>query len=746
MGMFKNKEKRPVTKGKGKGRTPKQKRFVDSMDSMKHLSPEMQERMRELEDGGMEKEELEETARKFLAHPIGKKDDSGETAEELARLAQADLERQRLEEEAAAAEAKKQREIAEAKAAAEAAAAARIAAAAREKARDDVIVAIFNRLDTDASGGVSIAELVKAMRRDNTLAFTLGLADRHLSQTDGTMDKIAALFYEFDDDQGGQLSVNEFAKLIKSAPELVVPHSMQAEARAARFEGQIADVFDVRAFAKGIMKRVVKNAHRDARRSGAADSDASSDSDASDASDSETSSESSSSASPPLSRAAALEDAEATGSRAARGEKDAIESIFAFLDKDDSGTVTVREMIIGVRKEPALARTLGLGEGRVDQEALVEMFSKWDENGDRELDRAEFAAIFGPSIADAERAEARRRADERAVIIAKAVEEKAFAEAEAARLAEEEAAKAAERAEIARLREELDAMKAKLDTTMSSRSLSARKRLGRRGGSPAAEKRSGTGAFEAGYVSGGSGPGASARPGAAAAKPAWHSPSYTSYLDSPEFKRLGMAEALEAAKSPRAVNGYWREPLNMTALRPHSRKQKAADVVAEAVPVARYKEQWRDGLRNGDIRKFADRKPRPAGAPSPAGFEPAWYANAQSPVAEALDDARGGAARMFSRGFQRHYLGGSGRAATKPGYPNFLADPPGVKTSASEVVGVAGLTRSHKRDLRHKGHVQPVSFHRNVVGDAATTHTSTAPGEMTQYPKSERTKHERVWI
>jgi len=731
MGMFKNKEKRPVTKGKGTGHTPKQKRFVDSMDSMKHLSPEMQERMRELEDGGMEQEELEETARKSLAHSIGKNDDSGETAEELAKLAQEDLEAQRLEEEAAAAEAKKQREIAEAKTAAEAAAAARIAAAAREKARDDVIVAIFNRLDTDASGGVSIAELVKAMRRDNTLAFTLGLADRHLSQTDGTMDKIAALFYKFDDDQGGELSANEFAKLIKSAaPELVVPHSMQAEARAARFEGQIADVFDVRAFAKGIMKRVVKNAHRDARRSGAADSDASSDSDASDASDSESSSESSSSASPPPSRAAALEDADATGSRAARGEKDAIESIFAFLDKDDSGTVTVREMIIGVRKEPALARTLGLGEGRVDQEALVEMFSKWDENGDRELDRTEFAAIFGPSIADAERAEARRRADERAVIIAKAVEEEAFAEAEAARLAEEEAAKAAERAEIARLREELDAMKAKLDTTMPSRSLSARKRLGRRGGSPAAEKRSGTGAFEAGYVSGGSGPGASARPGAAAAKPAWHSPSYTSYLDSPEFKRLGMAEALEAAKSPRAVNGFWREPLNMTALRPHSRKQKAADVVAEAVPVARYKEQWRDGLRNGDMRKFADRKPRPAGAPSPAGFEPAWHA-------EALDDARGGAARVFSRGFQRLYLGGS---------PNFLADPPGVKTSASEVVGVAGLTRSHKRDLRHKGSVQPVSFHRNVVGDAATTHTSTAPGEMTQYPKSERTKHERVWI
>ena len=95
---------------------------------------------------------------------------------------------------------------------------------------------------------------------------------------------------------------------------------------------------------------------------------------------------------------------------------------------------------------------------------------------------------------------------------------------------------------------------------------------------------------------------------------------------------------------------------------------------------------------------------------------------AQSPVAEALDDARGGAARMFSRGFQRHYLGGSARG-DETWVSNFLADPPGVKTSASEVVGVAGLTRSHKRDLRHKGHVQPVSFHRNVVGDAATTHT-----------------------
>lgn len=745
MGMF-NK-----TREKGKVRATRRPKFVDTMDSMKHLSPEMQQRMRDLADQGMEEEELEDTARKFLADSIGKGGDSGETAEELARQAREDLERQRLEEEAAAAEAKRQREIAEAKAAAEAAAAARLAAAAREKAQDDVIVAIFNRLDADKSGGVSIAELVKAMRRDDTLAYTLGLADRHLSQTDGTMDKIAALFYEFDDDQGGELSATEFAKLIKSTPRVIVPHSMQAEARAANFEGEIADTFDVKAFAKDIMKRAVKRASKESDAPNS-DSDASSEDD-----ESSDASASSAGASPPIGRGATrLEDAAEVGALAARGEKDAIESIFAFLDKDDSGTVTVREMIIGVRKEPALARTLGLGEGRVDQEALVEMFSKWDENGDRELDRAEFAAIFGPSIADAERAEQRRRAEEHAVIIAKEMEEEAFAKKEAARVAEEEAAKAAERAEIARLREELDAMKAKLDTTLPSRRVSARGRLrSAEKGSPNENARlKNTGAFDAGYASGGSGPGA-ARGGGE--KPAWRSPSYASYLNSPEFRKMGVAEALEAGRSPKTVNGFWREPLNMTALRKHEKKQKAVDVVREPVPIARYKETWRDGLRDGDMKRFADKKPRPAGAPLPAGFEPAGYTNASS-IADVLADAKalspgsyfGGGTRMFSRGFQRHYLGASGfRASATAGAArreNFLAHPPGVKTSSSDVVGVVGLTLSHKRDLRHKGHVQPVSFHRNVVGDAATTHTSTAPGEMTQYPKSERAKHERVWI
>ena len=198
-----------------------------------------------------------------------------------------------------------------------------------------------------------------------------------------------------------------------------------------------------------------------------------------------------------------------------------------------------------------------------------------------------------------------------------------------------------------------------------------------------------------------------------------------------------MAEALEAAKSPRAVNGLWREPLNMTALRRHEKKTKAADAVAEDAPVAGYRERWRDALRDGDMAKFAAKKARPPGAPPPAGFEPAGV--------EAAGVCSAGGARdgtkLFSRGFQRHYLGASARAKR-----NHLTDPPGVKTSSPEVVGVAGLTRSHKQDLRHKGHTQPVSFHRNVVGDGAATHASTAPGALTQYPKSERLKTERVWI
>ena len=41
--------------------------------------------------------------------------------------------------------------------------------------------------------------------------------------------------------------------------------------------------------------------------------------------------------------------------------------------------------------------------------------------------------------------------------------------------------------------------------------------------------------------------------------------------------------------------------------------------------------------------------------------------------------------------------------------------------------------------------MQPVSFHRNVVGDMATTMTSTAPDQETKFPRSKGPKG-RIWV
>ena len=40
--------------------------------------------------------------------------------------------------------------------------------------------------------------------------------------------------------------------------------------------------------------------------------------------------------------------------------------------------------------------------------------------------------------------------------------------------------------------------------------------------------------------------------------------------------------------------------------------------------------------------------------------------------------------------------------------------------------------------------MQPLSFHRNVLGDKATTHTSTAPDEYSKYPRAKRKN--KVWV
>ena len=107
--------------------------------------------------------------------------------------------------------------------------------------------------------------------------------------------------------------------------------------------------------------------------------------------------------------------------------------------------------------------------------------------------------------------------------------------------------------------------------------------------------------------------------------------------------------------------------------------------------------------------------------------------------------------RRFSRGFERMYLTPPLRGQGQ-GHP--LADPPGVKTRAEALVGIVGVTpATHKEDLAHRASMQPVSFHRNVLGEKATTHTSTPPGAETKFPTRPRVRTElekksngRVWV
>lgn len=727
---------------------------IDNGSSMKVLPPDQQQRLKEPEEKVVKEEELEELRRssaRAFDQGLGPDSRNSLSAEELARIAAADLEEVRLHEEEARLQALREQREADERAALEQERAAEEArlqqeAIANEKARVEVIASIFRELDRDSSGGVSVVELVKAMRKDDTLACTLGLTDRKLRQNDGTIDKIAALFFKHDSDQGGELDLTEFTRMIESAPTFVVPISMKDHADKAHYHGEIADDFDIAKFAKGVIRGVlIANGERPEEK--ASDENADSESDAEKANNG-----------PSPERH--LDGASDVASLALKGDKNAETQIFAYLDRDGSGTISVREMILGVKREPALARTLGLGEGKVDQNQLVEMFSKWDENGDRELDREEFAAIFGSSIAAAQEQEEAQRIADDAIILARQVsEEQALREEEAERerVAGE---RLAEKQEIARLRNELNDMKIKLEPYTKEPNLrktgSTRRRIRRLSpGSRLSPMKTGDGSFDAGYTSGGSGPGSgNNKKPKSNQKPEWHSPSYSSYLNSPEFKKLGIAEAIEYSREhskPTMINGYWREPLNMTALRKNEVKTKVTAVVTEEVPIAAYKETWKSGLRNGDITKYRDQKPRPMGSPSPHGFEPAGYKNASS-ITQVMSDITalspgsyfGGGKRMFSRAFQRHYLNPT------PGVDpqNPTVDPPGVKVSHEDMVGVYGTKQPsrHKEDLKHRGSVQPLSFHRNVVGDVATTHTSTAPGELTQYPKSERTKKDRVWV
>ena len=106
----------------------------------------------------------------------------------------------------------------------------------------------------------------------------------------------------------------------------------------------------------------------------------------------------------------------------------------------------------------------------------------------------------------------------------------------------------------------------------------------------------------------------------------------------------------------------------------------------------------------------------------------------------------GGQNRTFSRAFTKLYLH---PASPVPniGAKNPALHPPGVKVQDAELVGTVGIKMSrHREDLKHQAAMQPVSFHRNVVGDRASTMTSTAPDQETKFPRGSKGPKGRVWV
>lgn len=82
----------------------------------------------------------------------------------------------------------------------------------------------------------------------------------------------------------------------------------------------------------------------------------------------------------------------------AEGEEKKAKQIFKQVDKDGDGVVTIRELIIAIRKDEKLADTLKLPsavrqeDGTRDQ--LEKFFQKLDTDGDRTLTFDEFSKFF----------------------------------------------------------------------------------------------------------------------------------------------------------------------------------------------------------------------------------------------------------------------------------------------------------------------------------------------------------------
>ena len=82
----------------------------------------------------------------------------------------------------------------------------------------------------------------------------------------------------------------------------------------------------------------------------------------------------------------------------AEGEEEKARTIFGQIDKDGSGAVTIRELIISIRKDAKLAETLKLPQSVRQEDGtrdeLEKFFQALDTNGDRSLTFDEFSHFF----------------------------------------------------------------------------------------------------------------------------------------------------------------------------------------------------------------------------------------------------------------------------------------------------------------------------------------------------------------
>ena len=83
---------------------------------------------------------------------------------------------------------------------------------------------------------------------------------------------------------------------------------------------------------------------------------------------------------------------------------EAVAALFRRIDKNDDGVVNIRELILALRRDPALATKLGLPSGAIRQEdgtrdALEAFFQRLDLNDDRELTVEEFSRAFPTTVA-----------------------------------------------------------------------------------------------------------------------------------------------------------------------------------------------------------------------------------------------------------------------------------------------------------------------------------------------------------